>query len=113
MRTLIACTLVLMMQSAIASRAEERIESNYVNAAVIVKLQGEAIAITEEVTHPEIGDFDADGRQDLLIGELRGRGGDEDGRLRIYRNLSDSGSPNLTQPVRFDEIVPSAIVPDG
>ena len=57
--------------------------------------------------YPFAGDFDGDGRQDLLLGDR------ERGRLRVYRNVGTDAAPRLTAPVWFDELVPDGKVPYG
>ena len=53
-----------------------------------------AAPIDVDVGHaaPFVGDFDGDGRPDLLVGQFG------DGKLRIYRNAGDAKAP------RFDEV---------
>jgi hypothetical protein len=57
--------------------------------------------------YPFVGDFDGDGRRDLLLGDR------ERGRLRVYRNVGTAAAPRLAAPVWFDELVPDGKVPYG
>jgi hypothetical protein len=68
--------------------------------------------------YPWFGDFDGDGKPDLLVGQhtypagikkANGAGG----RLRIYRNIGEKGSPRFGEPVWFDDQVPTARIPGG
>jgi FG-GAP repeat len=61
---------------------------------------------------PWLGDFDGDGKLDLLVGQ-HGRGKSIDGHLRIYRNLGGKGEPRLAKPIWFDDKVPTGRIPDN
>ena len=56
-----------------------------------VKLKVGEEAIDVEIGHaaPFVGDFDGDGRNDLLVGQFGG------GKLRIYRNVAKDGPPQF------------------
>jgi len=54
-----------------------------------------------------VGDFDADGRQDLLLGD------GYEGRLAVYRNVGTKTQPRLSGPQWFDDAVPTGRVPKG
>jgi hypothetical protein len=56
---------------------------------------------------PFVGDLNGDGRQALLLGT------DENGRLLVYRNVGAKGSPRLTGPHWFDDVVPTGRIPKG
>jgi FG-GAP repeat len=60
---------------------------------------------------PWVGDFDGDGKLDLLVGQ-HGREQSIDGHLRIYRNLGGKAEPRLAQPIWFDDTVPTGRIPD-
>ena len=59
---------------------------------------------------PWFGDYDGDGRPDLLVGQA-GRGKSREGHLRVYRNLG--AGPRLDEPFWFDDRVPTGRIPDG
>ena len=74
--------------------------------------------IEHDNAFPWFGDFDGDGRPDLLVGQHTHPGGREKagghgGRLRIYRNLGDRGAPRFGEPGWFDERVPTGRIPNG
>jgi hypothetical protein len=65
---------------------------------------------------PWFGDFDGDGKPDLLVGQY----GDSrpgklagEGRLRIYRNLGTRERPRFGAPFWFDDAVPTGRIPKG
>jgi len=67
---------------------------------------------------PWFGDFDGDGKPDLLVGQrtfLAGRDQAKGpgGRLRIYKNTGAKGAPQFGDPVWFDDLVPTGRIPDG
>jgi hypothetical protein len=61
---------------------------------------------------PWVGDFDGDGKLDLLVGQ-RGREKSREGHLRIYRNLGSKAEPRLAEPIWFDDHVPTGRIPKG
>jgi FG-GAP repeat len=61
---------------------------------------------------PWVGDFDGDGKLDLLVGQGH-RGKSEGGHLRIYRNLDGKAEPRLAEPIWFHDKVPTGITPLG
>ena len=62
---------------------------------------------------PWVGDFDGDGKLDLLVGQGSRRGKSEGGHLRIYRNLGGKAEPRLAEPVWFHDKVPTRTTPYG
>jgi len=105
------------------SRAQEKSD---LAPPFAVKAGGVTIDVTHtkdgHVAHdnafPWFGDFDGDGKPDLLVGqrtfpaardEARGPGG----RLRIYKNTGAKGAPQFGDPVWFDHLVPTGRIPDG
>jgi hypothetical protein len=54
-----------------------------------------------------VGDFDGDGRKDLLMGD------GYQGRLAIYRNIGTNAAPRLQGPQWFDDKVPTGRIPKG
>jgi hypothetical protein len=61
---------------------------------------------------PWVGDFDGDGKLDLLVGQ-HGREKSREGHLRIYRNLGGKAEPRLAEPIWFDDQVPTGRIPKG
>jgi hypothetical protein len=61
---------------------------------------------------PWLGDFDGDGKLDLLVGQ-RGRAESREGHLRIYRNLGSQAEPRLAEPIWFDDQVLTGRIPKG
>jgi hypothetical protein len=75
--------------------------------------------VRDDNSFPWVGDFDGDGKLDLLIGQ-HGHGKSSDdrvkshaGHLRIYRNLGGKGAPRLAQPIWFNDKVPTGRIPAG
>lgn len=50
--------------------------------------------VVESYSVPSLGDFDADGRPDLIVGEATGL--DNLGKVRIYRNVGTTDVPHFT-----------------
>ena len=61
---------------------------------------------------PWVGDFDGDGKIDLLVGQGH-RGKSDGGYLRIYRNLGGKAEPRLAEPIWFHDQVPTGVTPIG
>ena len=69
----------------------------------------------DDNSFPWVGDFDGDGKLDLLVGQ-HGRGKGRKGlggHLRIYRNLGTNTEPRLAEPIWFHDKVPTGVIPYG
>jgi hypothetical protein len=69
-------------------------------------------AYEDRYSFPWVGDFDGDGKLDLLLGQGT-RGKAEGGHLRIYRNLDGKAEPRLAEPIWFHDQVPTGLTPVG
>jgi hypothetical protein len=56
---------------------------------------------------PFVGDFDGDGKRDLLVGQF------DEGRLRVYRNTGSSRQPRFDRYTWFEAGGQVASVPVG
>ena len=63
----------------------------------------------EEIGHaaPFFGDFDGDGKKDLLVGQFK------DGLLKIYRNEGTNAGPKLAAGQKFKDGAETGRVPTG
>ena len=68
--------------------------------------------LSDDNSFPWVGDFDGDGKLDLLVGQ-GGRGEVYGGHLRIYRNLDGKAEPRLAEPIWFHDQVPTGTTPLG
>lgn len=76
-----------------------------------VRLEAAGKAIDTEGGHaaPYVGDFDGDGKQDLLVGQF----GTDDGLLSIYRNVGANDRPKFAAAERFTAGGQEGRVPTG
>jgi len=64
------------------------------------------------VLFPTFGDFDGDGKTDLLVG-VNGDNEKGEGRLLVYLNRGANSAPEYAKPFWFDDRVPSGRIPGG
>jgi hypothetical protein len=64
------------------------------------------------ILHPTFGDFDGDGKIDMLVG-VKGDDGDGKGRLLVYLNRGTNKAPEYAKPFWFDEANPTGRIPAG
>jgi hypothetical protein len=74
-----------------------------------VRIEAAGKPIDTDVGHaaPFVGDFDADGVNDLLVGQFGG------GLLWIYRNEGSNSAPRLAAGVKFKDGQKDGQVPTG
>ena len=71
-----------------------------------VEVEGKPLIVDDYAAFPALGDFDGDGRPDLLLGDARGF-------LKVYRNVGGAGRLRLAAPVRFGEFCADERIPTG
>src|SRR5437879_13660776 len=64
--------------------------------------------LRDDNSFPWVGDFDGDGKLDLLVGQ-GGLGTKDGGHLRVYGNLGGKAEARLAAPIGFDDRVPSGL----
>lgn len=75
-------------------------------AKSIPKSESNAKRTRQSNQYPWFGDFDGDGKPDLLVG-------DHGNRLRIYRNLGSAAEPRFEASLWFHDLCPTGILPNG
>jgi hypothetical protein len=83
-------------------------ESNELRQPVPVMVGGEPLDVGRDGhSAPFIGDFDGDGKRDLLVGQY------DEGRLRVYHNRGDNGRPRFRDYIWFEADGKPGRVPEG
>ncbi len=89
-----------------ANETEEPLADN-LSPPVRLTAAGRPIIAGGGFAFPFMGDFDNDGKLDLLVGQLG------QGRLQIYRNLAAGARPKFAEAVDFEAGGDWACVPFG
>ncbi len=99
MRTLSrALTMFLLLASAgVAFAADDAAPSRAADLAAPVRILAGGVPILAKggFAVPFMGDFDGDGKKDLLVGQWH------EGRLRIYRNVAAGAEPEFDKGEDF------------
>ena len=83
-------------------------ESTELRPPVPVLVDGKPLDVGREGhSAPFVGDFDGDGKRDLLVGQYY------EGRLRVYRNHGDNGRPRFQDFSWFEAGGKTGRVPEG
>ena len=99
------CAVLLVLTSS-QLPAEERLVSQELATPVRLAAGGRAIDVAGFAS-PCIGDFDLDGKSDLLVGQL------EHGRMQVYRNVGSDERPRYASPTWFQAGGRVASIPAG
>lgn len=94
-------SLVMLPLFAAGAAADELAEPVRIEAA------GEPIDTDVGHAAPYVGDFDGDGKRDLLVGQFG------DGKLRIYRNVGTEKAPDYAEVSWFHTRGELVKVPTG
>lgn len=83
-------------------------ESKELRPPVPVQVAGKPLDVGRSGhSAPFVGDFDGDGKRDLLVGQF------DEGRLRIYRNVGDNARPRFQDFSWFECDGKTGRVPEG
>jgi hypothetical protein len=83
-----------------------------VGGVPIASAHDQKFELRDDSSFPWVGDFDGDGKLDLLVGQ-GGCGKAEGGHLRIYRNQGGKAERRLAGPIWFHDQVPTGLTPLG
>jgi hypothetical protein len=108
MRCAVVVSLLVGPVCALLAPAGDRPKGDRLARPVPVEVDGKPLAREGSLLFPFVGDFDGDGRPDLLLGTR-----DREGRLLVYRNVGSKTSPRLGAPQWFDDTVPTGRIPTG
>jgi hypothetical protein len=119
MHVRIAVVLVLAAGFLEPSLAEDRNKNGWQPERGLAKpiLLELPLKETDTPLFPFLGDFDGDGKQDLLLGAPgggeKGHLLNENGRLQVFLNVGTNAMPRLAPPRAFDEWTASSDIPRG
>jgi hypothetical protein len=101
-------TILALLPGLLAAIAPGRapFAADHFEPPVPITVDSRTLELSDRGAYPELGDWDGDDRRDMLVGQ-------NDGRLRVFRNFGTDSRPEFSPPVWFDELIADGRIPEG